>query len=59
MDASIPNFLIQECSNKGDGFMSEIVKEPFVWEDGGLIIQKDRPGIGIELGPEKLEAYAP
>ena len=39
--------------------MSEIVKEPFVWEDGGLIIQKDRPGIGIELGPEKLEAYAP
>ena len=59
IDASIPNFLIQECINKADGFLNEIIKEPFVWEDGDLIVQRDRPGIGIELVPEKLLAYAP
>ena len=48
IDASIPNFLIQECIGKGGEFFDEIVKEPFVWEDGDLLIP-DRPGIGIEL----------
>ncbi len=59
IDATIPNFLIQECIGKADGFFNEIVKEPFVWEAGDLVIQKDRPGIGIELVPEKLLEYAP
>ena len=59
VDASIPNFLIQECISKADGFFDEIIREPFVWDAGDLVIQQDRPGIGIELFPEKLEAYAP
>lgn len=53
IDANIPNFLIQESIYKSRGFFDEIVKEPFQWEDGDLLIT-DRPGIGIELDEEKL-----
>ena len=56
IDASIPNFLIQESIGKSDGFFSEIVKEPLVWEDGDLLVP-DRPGIGIELDEVELEKY--
>ena len=34
----------------------KLVKEPFEWRDGDLI-PPDRPGIGIELDEEKLEAH--
>ena len=37
-------------------FFDEIIKEPFVWEDGDLIIS-DKPGIGIELDEDKLENH--
>lgn len=56
LDASIPNFLIQESIYKSGGFFDEIVKQPFNWEGGDLILD-DRPGIGIELDEAKLEAY--
>ena len=56
IDASIPNFLIQESIYKSGGFFSEIVKEPFRWENGDLILE-ERPGIGIELDEAKLEKY--
>ena len=56
IDANIPNFLIQESIGKSDGFFDEIIKEPFVWEDGDLIIS-DKPGIGIELDEDKLENH--
>jgi galactonate dehydratase len=55
IDAAIPNFLIQESIYKSGDFFDEIVKVPFVWENGYLI-PPDRPGIGIELDEEKLEA---
>ena len=57
LDAATPNFLIQESIHTSHGFFDEIVKEPFRWEDGDLIID-DRPGIGIELDEERLAAYA-
>ena len=56
IDANIPNFLIQESIGKSDGFFDEIIKEPFVWENGDLIIS-DKPGIGIELDEDKLENH--
>ncbi len=55
IDAAIPNFLIQESIYKSGDFFDEIVKEPFVWDNGYLILP-DRPGIGIELDEEKLES---
>jgi len=56
LDASIPNFLIQESIYKSGGFFSDIVKEPFRWEDGYLILD-ERPGIGIELDDTALEKH--
>ncbi len=56
IDANVPNFLIQESIYKSRGFFDEIVKEPFEWESGDLIVS-DRPGIGIELDEDKLEGY--
>lgn len=56
IDANIPNFLIQESIYKSRHFFDELVKEPFQWEDGYLVVP-DRPGIGIELDEEKLEKH--
>lgn len=56
LDAAVPNFLIQESIYKSRGFFDEIVKEPFRWEDGDLVLD-DRPGIGIELDEAKLERF--
>lgn len=57
IDACIQNFLIQESIYKSRGFFDEIVREPFEWSDGDLVLQ-DRPGIGIELVEKSLEKYA-
>ena len=54
IDASIPNFLIQESIGKSDGFINEILKEPLVWDNGELLVP-DRPGIGVELDEAVLE----
>jgi L-alanine-DL-glutamate epimerase-like enolase superfamily enzyme len=51
-----PNFLIQECLEKMDGFHSEVLKKPFVWEDGYLIPSKE-PGLGYEFDEKLLEQY--
>ena len=56
LDASIPNFLIQESIHKSGGFFDEIVHEPFKWDAGDLVLD-DRPGIGIALNEAKLEKY--
>lgn len=53
IDANVPNFLIQESIYKSRDFFDEIVKKPFTWEDGYLLVP-ERPGIGIELDEEKL-----
>lgn len=54
IDASIPNFLIQESIGKSDAFFNDIVKEPLVWDKGDLLVP-DRPGIGLELDEAELE----
>ena len=56
VDASIPNFLIQESIYKGGGFFNEILVEPFVWEDGYYTVPKT-PGIGADLRMDALEKY--
>ncbi|MHC4709170.1 MAG: mandelate racemase/muconate lactonizing enzyme family protein [Planctomycetota bacterium] len=56
IDANIPNFLIQESIYKSRDFFDELVVEPFEWDQGDLI-PSDRPGIGIELDEEQLEAH--
>lgn len=56
IDASIPNFLIQESIFKSGLFFDEILKEPFIWEDGDLLLP-ERPGLGVELDEAKLEKY--
>jgi len=54
--ANVPNFLVQESIYKSRGFFDEIVVEPFIWENGDLIVT-DRPGIGIALDERKLEQF--
>jgi 2-dehydro-3-deoxyphosphogalactonate aldolase len=56
IDASIPNFLIQESIGTSGGFFNEIVKQPLIWEDGDFVVT-DRPGIGVELDDSSLEKY--
>ena len=56
IDASIPNFLIQESIYKGGGFFDELLVEPLVWEDGYYTVPKS-PGIGADLKPDALEKY--
>lgn len=56
VDASIPNFLIQESIGKSDGFFDEIIKQPFAFENGHFLVG-DRPGIGVELDETALQRY--
>ena len=38
------------------GLFDEIIKEPFEWDNGDLIVP-DRPGIGTNLDEDKLENF--
>jgi len=49
LDAAIPNFLIQEHTNLGDGYL----KESFHFQDG-FVDLPTKPGLGIELDEEAL-----
>ncbi|TCL76269.1 galactonate dehydratase [Hydrogenispora ethanolica] len=51
LDACIPNFLIQEQVTLGEGYL----KEPFRMVDGCIAIS-EKPGLGIELDDEKVNA---
>ncbi|WP_417270656.1 MULTISPECIES: mandelate racemase/muconate lactonizing enzyme family protein [Alphaproteobacteria] len=53
-----PNFLVQESIRRWDGFHAEVLEEPLVWEDG-YIIPSDKPGLGITLNREVIEAHSP
>jgi galactonate dehydratase len=50
LDASIPNFLAQEHTTLGEGYL----KNPFVLEDGFVELPTG-PGLGIELDEDALE----
>ena len=56
IDASIPNFLIQESIYKGGGFFNDLLVEPLVWENGYYTIPKS-PGIGADLNMASIEKY--
>ncbi len=56
IDASIPNFLIQESIYKGGGFFNELLVEPLVWESGYYTLPKS-PGIGADLKMAAVETY--
>ena len=51
LDASIPNFLAQENTTFGEGYL----KNPFVFNDGYLELPTG-PGLGIELDEEALQS---
>ncbi len=53
--ACSPNFLIQESIQQWQGFHSDILKKPMVWQDGYIIPSKD-PGLGVELNEEVANA---
>lgn len=59
LDASIPNFAIQEFpSFYHNGNEAQMTKEPFQ-ENGGYIVIPDAPGIGIELVDDITEKFPP
>ena len=53
-----PNFLIQESIGTWDGFHAEVVEEKIDWQNG-YIIPNDKPGLGINLNMEVVEAHSP
>lgn len=48
LDASIPNFVLQEYTGEDTEPKSRLLKEP-LRRDGGYLRLPDRPGIGVEL----------
>lgn len=50
LDASIPNFLVQEHTTFGEGYLVN----PFVFKDG-FVDLPEGPGLGIELDDDALE----
>ncbi|MPN25960.1 D-galactonate dehydratase [bioreactor metagenome] len=57
VDASVPNFILQETVDEGLGFFKEVMEEPVVW-DKGYLIPPDRPGLGVNLVEDALKKYA-
>lgn len=51
-----PNFLIQESIECFGGFYAEVLCDPIQWEDG-YIIPSTRPGIGVELDEDVVDAH--
>ena len=56
IDASIPNFLIQESIYKGGGYFDELLIDPFIWEDGYYTVPTS-PGLGIDLDMSIMEKF--
>ena len=53
-----PNFLIQESIMTWGGFHAEILQEKIEWLDG-YIIPSGKPGLGVELNMDVVEAHSP
>lgn len=53
-----PNFLVQESIRRWDGFHAEVLEEGLTWSDG-WIIPSEKPGLGITLNREVIEAHSP
>ena len=48
---------IERTKIAGHKYLDDIIKRPFDYEDGHLIVP-DGPGLGIELDMNKIEKYA-
>jgi len=46
----------QPTKTVGRFYMDDIIAEPFVWEDGAIVVPNG-PGLGIEIDDEKVRAY--
>jgi galactonate dehydratase len=55
LDASIPNYFLQEAHLIADA-LNEIVVDP-PQREGGYVVVPNRPGIGIELREDKLSKF--
>lgn len=53
-----PNFLIQESIMTWDGFHADVLQEKIEWKDG-YIIPSTKPGLGIELNMDVVNAHSP
>ncbi len=56
IDASIPNFLIQESIYKGGGFFDELLVKPLVWEKGYYSVPQS-PGLGVDMNMDVIMKY--
>lgn len=56
--AATPNFLIQESIMTWDGFHADVLQEKIDWQDG-YIIPSTKPGLGVELNMDVVEANSP
>jgi 2-dehydro-3-deoxyphosphogalactonate aldolase len=56
IDASIPNFLIQESIYKGGGFFDELLVDPLIWERGYYSIPQS-PGLGVDINMDVMMKY--
>jgi 2-dehydro-3-deoxyphosphogalactonate aldolase len=56
LDACTPNFQIQECIERLDGFHADILKKPIRWENG-FIIPPEEPGLGVEPNEEVVRKH--
>ena len=56
IDASIPNFLIQESIYKGGGFFDELLVNPLIWENGYYTVPQS-PGLGVDINMDVMMKY--
>ncbi|MBI9104865.1 MAG: mandelate racemase/muconate lactonizing enzyme family protein [Spirochaetales bacterium] len=55
--ACSPNFIIQEVIERMDGFHAELVKNPFIWDEG-YMRPSELPGLGIEIDEKKVSEHS-
>ena len=58
LSTATPNFLIMESIETWGGFHSEVLTESIQWSNGN-IIPSAKPGLGIDLNFEVVEANSP
>jgi 2-dehydro-3-deoxyphosphogalactonate aldolase len=56
LDACTPNFQIQECIERLDGFHADMLKKPVRWENG-FIIPPEEPGLGVEPNEDVVRKH--
>jgi galactonate dehydratase len=56
LDASIPNFALQEYTGESEPPKSDLLVEPLRLEDGYLVVPEG-PGLGIEINESAIEKH--